>query len=316
MGGEDAGSGRLWPDTALARVLASGGFAVTAEVSPPRGPDAEAVRKKARALRGWVHAANVTDNQRAVGRMSPLAASVLLLEEGVEPVLQLTTRDRNRLALLSELLGAAALGVGNLLCLTGDPIEVGEYPGARAVHDVTSLELVGLADSLRRGRFPSGGEIRPRPQFLVGAAENPVADRSGGLRLQAKLSMGADFIQTQIVYDLPRFRRWLREVEERGLLEKARILVGVTPLKSVRMARFLAESVPGVVVPEDVVRRMEGARDERKEGLRIAIEIILELRSLPVSGVHVMAVGWEEAVPEVLEGAGLGRAGPEASPPS
>lgn len=311
----------------LEKVLLEGGFAVTAELGPPRGCDLEAVRKKARLLKGWVHAANVTDNQAAVVRMSSIATGIAMAQEGLEPVVQMTCRDRNRLAMQADLLGAAAFGVRNLLCLSGDHQSFGDHPGAKNVHDLDSIQLVAMVRAMRdEGRFQSGGAINGGgPKLFIGAAENPFADPAAmrPYRLRKKASAGAQFIQTQLIYDLPRFREFMKKVVELGVHEKVAILAGVGPLKSPGMARYMRDKVPGMSVPVSLEARLDAAAQGvdkadkaalnkawREEGKRICIEQIQELREIKgVAGVHIMAIEWEEAVPEIVKAAGLG-AGP------
>ena len=309
--------------SALERVLSEGGFAVTAELGPPRGWNADAVRKKAQLLKGWVHAANVTDNQAAVVRMSSIATGLVMIAEGLEPIVQMTCRDRNRLAMQSDLLGAAAHGVRNLLCLSGDHQSFGDHPGAKNVHDLDSIQMVAMVRAMRdEGRFQSGGEIPGGgPPFFIGAAENPFADPASmrPYRVRKKAQAGASFIQTQLVYDVPRFREFMKRVVDLGVHEEVAILAGVGPLKSPGMARHLREKVPGMSVPLALDERLKGAAKGidaadkqalaaawREEGKRICIELIAELKDIPgVAGVHIMAIEWEQAVPEIVQAAGL-----------
>jgi methylenetetrahydrofolate reductase (NADPH) len=295
----------------LEQVLASGAFAVTAECGPPRGCDPEPVRRKGELLRAVVDAVNVTDNQTAVVRMSSVAACALLRQMGLHPILQMTTRDRNRLALQSDLLGAAALGLDTVLCLSGDHQRFGDHPGSRNVHDIDSIHLVQAVRRMRdEGLLSNGQKLDTAPRFFVGAAANPFADPQHFrvLRLAKKTAAGADFIQTQCVYDVPRFRAFMQGVVDRGLHEKLAILAGVMPLKSIGMARYVAKSVPGMMVPDALVQRVAdaGKPNAAAEGIRIAIETIQQLREIPgVRGVHVMAIEWEDKVRQIVEGAGL-----------
>jgi len=278
---------------------------VTGELVPPRSPDPEPVRRIARRLRGLVDAVNVTDNAAARVAMSPLAAGVLAAREGLEPVLQLTCRDRNRLALAADLLGAHALGVRALLCLSGDPLEVGPFTDAKAVFDLDAVGLARLAGDLGQGTGPGGTEIAPPARFLVGVAEAPGADPSGGARLEAKVAAGARFVQTQPVYDVAGFRAWLERVAGRGLTEKAAVLTGVLPPRSASQLERFAR-LPGWSVPETTLRRLRGAADQRAEGVALATEVVEEVRALPgVRGVHLMGLGADSGVPEVIEAAGL-----------
>lgn len=307
----------------LERILAAGHFAVTAELGPPRGCDAASVRRKAQILKGSVDAANVTDNQAAVVRMSSIATGLLMLAEGLEPVIQMTCRDRNRLAMQSDLLGAAAHGVRNLLCLSGDHQSKGDHPGAKNVHDIDSIQLVAMVRAMRDESHYQNGEQIPGggPRIFIGAAENPFADPAAmrPYRLRKKALAGADFIQTQLVYDLPRFRDFMKKVVDLGVHEQVKILAGVGPLKSPGAARYMRQNVPGMSVPEAIEARMEAAvkgiaaddkaartRAWREEGKRICVELIQQIREIEgVAGVHVMAIEWEEAVPEIVKAAGL-----------
>jgi methylenetetrahydrofolate reductase (NADPH) len=295
----------------LEQVLVSGAFAVTAECGPPRGCDSEPVRQKGEMLRAVVDGVNVTDNQTAVVRMSSVAASSVLRQMGLHPILQMTTRDRNRLALQSDLLGAAALGLDTVLCLSGDHQRFGDHPGARNVHDIDSLQLVQAVRRMREeGLLISGQKLDVAPRFFIGAAANPFADPQEFrvLRLAKKAAAGADFIQTQCVYDMPRMRAFMQAVVDQGLHEKLSILAGVMPLRSLGMARYVARSVPGMMVPDALVKRVADAGKAKAaaEGVKIAIETIQELREIPgVRGVHVMAIEWEEKVREIVDGAGL-----------
>ena len=236
----------------LERILKSGQFALTGELGPPRGADAEAVRKKARLLAGMVDAVNITDNQTAVVRMSSLGACVIAMQEGLEPVYQMVCRDRNRIAMQSDILGAAALGVQNMLCLSGDHQKFGDHPGCKKVFDLDSVQLLAMVKTMRdESRFQSGAEITVPPKMFIGAAANPFAEPHAFrvLRLAKKVAAGADFIQTQCVYNMERFRTWLGQARDMGLTEKVYILAGVTPLKSLGMARYMQSSVPGMDVP-------------------------------------------------------------------
>jgi 5,10-methylenetetrahydrofolate reductase len=289
----------------LATLLDRGRFVVTGELVPPRSPDPERVRRIARRLRGLVDAVNVTDNATARVAMSPLAAAVLAAGEGLDPVLQLTCRDRNRLALAADLLGAHALGIRAVLCLSGDPLEVGPFTDAKAVFDLDAVGLARLAGDLAQGVGPGGQPVTPPASFLIGVAEAPGADPSDGSRLAAKVAGGARFVQTQPVYDVAGFAGWLDKVGERGLTEKVAILAGVLPPRSAaQLERFAA--LPGWDVPEATLRRLRGASDQRAEGVAVAAEVVGQVRGLPgVRGVHLMGLGPDSGVPEVVEAAGL-----------
>lgn len=294
----------------LERVLAAGQFAVTAEAGPPRGSQAEALRRKGKLLEGWCDAVNVTDNQIAMVRMSSLAGCVLLQQAGVEPVLQMTARDRNRLALQSDLLGAAALGIRNVLCLAGDHPQLGNHPSAMGVYDLDPIHLVQMVKGLRdEHRLMNGLSISGDVPMLIGAVANPSLDQPGMgiLGLRKKIAAGADFIQTQAVFDLETFRAWMDEVCRQGLHEKAHILASVLPIKSLDMARRMRSGIPGLRIPEALITRMEQSPDAAEVGAQFAIELIAELRATSgVHGVHVMAVSWEEVVPRIVQAAGLG----------
>ena len=292
----------------LADLLASEPFIVTAELGPPAEPDADLVRRAATALAPVVHAANVTDNQAANVKMSPLAASVLMLECGLEPIMQMTGRDRNVLALQADLLGAWALGVRTVLALGGDPLKVGPYDGrATRVGDVDSVGLARLIASLNGGELLAGERLASPTGFLVAGAANPLLDTVE--RLQAKADAGIGLLQTNIVYDVDRFAEWFAPVVAAGVTERAPVLVGVTPPRSLRMLEYLHDRIPGVEVDEATFARMGGLAGEpaKDEGVRIASDVISRLRDVEgVAGVHIMAPGWEvEAIPRVTEAAGL-----------
>lgn len=295
----------------LEKVLTSGYFAATGELGPPKSADSQVIRHKASLLKGYVDAVNITDNQTAIVRMSSIAVGIMLLQLGLEPTIQMTCRDRNRLAIQSDLLGAAAHGVKNLLCLTGDHQCFGNHPTARGVYDLDSIQLIHLVKTMRdEKKFACGEEMDVEPRFFIGAAENPFADpfEYRPYRLAKKIAAGANFIQTQLIYNVPKFKEFMKRVCDLGLHEKCYILAGVGPIKSVGMARYMQTSVPGMDVPEEIVNRLRGVpKDQvRKEGIRQCADIISQVREIPgVAGVHVMAIEWEEAVPEILELAGL-----------
>jgi methylenetetrahydrofolate reductase (NADPH) len=295
----------------LEKILESGAFAVTSECGPPRGSDPEVVREKGELLRGHVDAINVTDNQTSVVRMSSIAACVILKEMGLEPICQMTTRDRNRIAIQSDLLGAAALGMNNLLCLSGDHQRFGDHPTAKNVYDIDSIQLIHTVHRMREeGKFINGEEIKTPPKFFIGAAANPFADPFAIRvpRLAKKAAAGVDFIQTQCIYNMDKFREWMKGVVDRGLHEKVKILAGVTPMKSVGMARYMKKSVPGMDVPDEVIKRLQGAGkgNAATEGIKFCVEQIQELKEMEgIAGVHVMAIEWEEKVPEMVKAAGL-----------
>lgn len=295
----------------LKSVLEKGEFAVTSECGPPKGADAETVLKKAELLKGNVDSVNITDNQTAIVRMSSLAACSLLKAAGMDPVLQVVVRDRNRIALQSDILGASAIGVRNVLCLSGDHQIFGNQPEAMGVYDLDSIQLIKVVKDMRDEGITIGGEaLSKAPDLFIGAAANPFADPISfrALRLAKKVAAGADFIQTQCIYNLERFEEWMGMVRDRGLTEKVYILGGVTPLKSAGMARYMKNKVSGMDIPDDVIKRMEGVPKDkqREEGIRICVETIEKLKDMEgISGVHIMAIEWEEAVAEIAESAGL-----------
>jgi methylenetetrahydrofolate reductase (NADPH) len=297
----------------LRKTLESGAFAVTAECGPPRGADPDVILRKGGILKDCTDAVNVTDNQTAVVRMSSMAACVILKEIGIDPVLQMTVRDRNRIALQSDVLGAAALGIRNILCLSGDHQSFGDHPGAKNVHDIDSVQLVDTIRTMRdEGKFLSGDEIGGKPDIFIGCVENPFADpfEIRALRLSKKIRAGAQFIQTQCVFNVEKFAAWMTMVRDLGIHEKAYILAGITPMKSPGMARYMKNSVPGMDVPDSLVERMESVPSEKRkeEGIAICIESIECLRAIPgVSGIHIMAIEWEDIVPEIVKRAGLTR---------
>lgn len=295
----------------LEKKLSNGGFAVTAELGPPRGADENVIAGKAKLLSGWVDGVNVTDNQTAIVRMSSIAACVHVVEAGLEPIMQMVTRDRNRIALQSDLLGAYSLGIRNVLCLSGDHHVFGSQPDSLGVFDVDSIQLLRIVDEMRQsGRDMSGYQLETPPRMFIGAAANPFADpfEYRVIRLAKKIDAGARFIQTQCIYNLERFREWMSRLRQEGLTDKVYILGGVTPLKSAGMARYMAQKVAGMDIPEAVIRRMDGVPREKaaREGMTIALETIQELQAITgVSGVHIMAIENEQAVGALVEEAGL-----------
>jgi 5,10-methylenetetrahydrofolate reductase len=295
--------------TNLEKVLTAGHFAVTSELGPPKGTSADFVRRKAEVLRSYVDAVNITDNQTAVVRMSSVAACAIVKQTGLDPVMQMTCRDRNRIAIQSDILGAVALGIGNLLCLSGDHQKFGNHPESKNVHDVDSIQLVQMVRKMRdEGQFLCGEKISGAVPLFIGAAANPFADpfEFRPLRLEKKVRAGADFIQTQGVFDVERFARFMEGVRQRGLHEKVHILAGIIPMKSAGMARYMRDYVSGLIVPNDLVERMEKAEDAKEEGVRICLEIIEQVRQIEgVHGIHIMAVAWEEIVPVIVQRAGL-----------
>jgi len=291
----------------LEKILAAGHFAFTGELGPPRGADVEEVRKKAGFLKGMVDTVNITDNQTAVVRMSSWAAALIAIEEGLEPNFQMVCRDRNRLAMQGDILGVYAHGVRNMLCLSGDHQQFGDHPGARGVFDIDSMQLIGMVKKMRdEGAFLNGQEIEGAPKIFIGAAANPFADPFEWRvhRLAKKIEVGVDFIQTQCIYNMEKFREWIRQANDMGLTEKCYILAGVTPMKSVGMAKYMKNKVPGMDVPDEIIKRLQGAEKGKvaAEGINIACEQIEEFKEMEgVHGVHLMAIEWEHKVPGIAE---------------
>jgi methylenetetrahydrofolate reductase (NADPH) len=298
------------PATFRAR-LEAGQFAVTAEIGPPRGADTAPVAAKARLLRGCVDAVNITDNQSAAVRLSSLAGSVAALAAGVEPIMQLTSRDRNRIALQSELLSASALGIRNVVIMTGDHPRHGDHADAKPVFDLDSIQLLKVAAAMRdEGQLMSGGALKPPPEYLLGAVENPSYDPQDGAiwRLAAKIEAGAQFVQTQFIFDVPAFAAWMARISDLGLDRRCHILAGVGPIRSHRALAHLGR-IPGVYIPDWVSDRLTaagGTEQFRQEGEKLCAEIIAGLTEVPgVAGVHVMAIGAEGSIPGILDDAGL-----------
>jgi methylenetetrahydrofolate reductase (NADPH) len=288
----------------LRAALASGRFLVTCELECPRNASAANVLRQARGYAPYVDAVNCTDNSAAVVRMSPVAAAAIVAGTGPAPLVQLTCRDRNRIALQSDILGAAAVGAAGIVCMTGDPPGVGNHPDAAAVFDLSSLELMRAVRGLCAGHFLSGDPVRPPPDLLVGGVENPAdGERSVG-RLAAKIDAGVEFVQTQIIFDADAFAAWMNLVRAAGLHERVRILAGIAPVRRPSIARYLDAHVPGISVPPAVLARLEGAADPAEEGVRVAAEVLRAVRAIPgVAGVHVMSFGWVEGVARVLTAA-------------
>ncbi len=311
----------------LERVLESGQFAVTAEIGPPMDCDREVVLEKARLVKGYADSFNITDNQTGVVRLSSIASSVLIMEEGLEPVMQMTCRDRNRLAIQADLLGAAALGIKNCLSIAGDHQSFGAagrlkgHPGAKNVYDIDSIQLISILKGMRDDGLQQGGDpLNKRPDFFIGAAWTPLGDPIDfrPLRLKKKVEAGADFIQTQGVYDIEAFKKQMTIVVKMGLHERTAILAGIIVPKSLGMLKYMNSSVAGVTVPEGIMKRMEDVRssagDDKKqasknqaeEGIRITVELIQQVRNITgIKGVHIQAIEWERKIPEIIKGAGL-----------
>jgi methylenetetrahydrofolate reductase (NADPH) len=298
-------------DSHLEKMLEQGEFAVTSECGPPRGADAEVIKKKGELLKGTVDAINVTDNQTSVVRMSSFSSCILLKQMGIDATLQMVTRDRNRIAIQSDILGAAALGINNILCLSGDHQKFGDHATAKNVYDMDSVHLIQTVKHMRdEGKFLGGDELKGVPKLFIGAAANPFADpfESRVVRLAKKVAAGVQFIQTQCIFNLERFGQWMQLVRDRGLHEKVYILGGVTPMKSVGMANYMKKMVPGMDVPDELIARIKGVEKEKRaeEGVKIAIETIQQLKEMEgVRGVHIMAIEWEEMVPRIAQEAGL-----------
>jgi methylenetetrahydrofolate reductase (NADPH) len=298
-------------ESVLEKVLKAGGLAVTSECGPPRGAVPEKIKQKAEQLKGYVDAINVTDNQTAMVRMSSFGAGVFIRQMGLHPILQMVTRDRNRLAMQADIIGAYAHGINTMLCLSGDHPHFGDHPMASSVHDIDSIQFLQMVKKMREeGKFQGGAVIENPPKMFIGAAANPFADpfELRVARLAKKVAAGADFIQTQCIYNLEKFEKWMEGVRNRGLDKKCYILAGVTPMKSVGMARYMKNKVPGMDVPQELVDRMAGVAKEKQpeEGLRICVETIERLKQIKgVAGFHIMAIEWEEKVPEIVKRAGL-----------
>ncbi len=295
----------------LEAILEAGHFAFTGELGPPRGTNAEEVKKKASYLKGMVDSVNITDNQTSVVRMSSWSTCIILIQEGLDPNFQMVCRDRNRLAMQSDILGAYTHGVRNMLCLSGDHQKFGDHPDAMGVFDIDSMQLINMVKQMRdEGKFLSGADIEDPPKIFIGAASNPFAEPYEWRvhRLAKKINAGTDFIQTQCVYNMDRFREFMKKVVDMGLHEKCYILAGVTPMKSLGMARYIASQVPGMDVPDSLIDRLKGAGKGKvaEEGIKFALEQIEEFKEMEgVAGVHLMAIEWEHRVPEIAERAGV-----------
>ena len=293
----------------LERVLEAGHFAFTGELGPPQGANVEAIKKKASHLKGIVDAVNITDNQTAVVRMASWAAGLVAIQEGLEPNYQMVCRDRNRIAMQSDILGAYAHGIRNMLCLSGDHQQFGNHPFTKGVFDIDSIQLISMVKGMRDDKkFLNGDEIDEAPRLFIGAAANPFAEpfEFRVHRLAKKIEAGADFIQTQCIYDMKRFREWMKQANDMGLTEKVSILAGVTPLKSGGMARYMAKNVSGIIIPDEIIDRIVNAKKAAEEGIKICVEQIEELKEIKgVRGIHLMAIEWEHKVPEIAERAKL-----------
>lgn len=299
----------------LEKILARGDFAVTAELGPPLSCDPREIIEKTALLKGKADAFNITDCQTAVVRMSSVAASAICRQEGLEPVMQMVCRDRNRIAIQSDILGAVALGIRNCLCLSGDHQSLGKagklrgHPGAKNVYGVDSINLVGILRVMRdEQKLLSGDPVTSPVPLFIGAAWTPLAEPVDFrvIRLAKKIAAGADFIQTQGIYDVERFREVMKLVRREGLQEKTAILAGIIVPRSAGMLRYMHRNVPGVTVPEALIRRMSAAANPQEEGIKIAVELINRLRGIKgVRGVHIQPIDWEFALGEIAEKAGL-----------
>src|SRR5271165_2200736 len=291
------------------RVLRAGGFAVTTELAPPDSADPGDVYKRARVFDGYVDAVNATDGSGANCHMSSVAVCALLTRVGYAPIMQISCRDKNRIAIQGDILGGAAMGVCNILCLTGDGVQAGDHPQAKPVFDLDCMSLLEIARTLREDhKFQSGRKITFAPRVLFGAAENPSAMPHAwrALRLAKKVAAGAQFIQTQYCYDIPLLRAFMQQVESLGLLDQVYILAGVGPLRSAKTAEWMRKNVPGMHVPDAVIARLAGAKDQTREGLALCIDLIQEIREIRgISGVHIMAYKQEDSVAEIVERSGI-----------
>jgi methylenetetrahydrofolate reductase (NADPH) len=298
-------------ETNLQKILAQGKFAVTSECTPPRGTDIDYVHKNAAQLKGKVDAVNVNDNPTASVRMSSWALSKILLDMGIEPVFQMVTRDRNRIALQSDLLGASALGIQNVLCLTGDHQARGDHPQAKKVFDLDSIQWIMAVKQIRdEGLLMNGKKISGAPKFFIGGVANPFVEsiELHIIRLQKKINEGVDFIQTQPVLDIEHFKKWINQAAEQGLTDKCPIIAGVMLLKSAKIARYLQNNVPGIMIPDTIIDRLAAVPEDKQqdEGINICVERVEELKQIKgVKGVHIMAIGCEEKVAEIVDRAGL-----------
>ena len=296
----------------LEKILSAGQFAVTGECGPPKSADGGVIEEKAKILKGYVDAVNITDNQTAVVRVCSMVSGYQAQQNGLEAIMQMTCRDRNRLAMQADILGASVLGIKNVLCLTGDHLSFGNHPQARGVHDLDAINLLKMYKDMRdESKFQCGDEMAVAPQLYLGCAENPFADpfELRALRLKKKIEAGADFVQTQCIFNIPKFKKWMEAVRALGLHQEIKILAGITPIKGAGMANYMKKFVPGMDVPQEIIDRIasqEKGAPQQAEGKKLAVEMIKELSEVEgVAGVHIMAVEWEIAVPEIVEAAGL-----------
>ncbi|EIM65027.1 methylenetetrahydrofolate reductase [Desulfobacter postgatei] len=298
-------------ESRLEKVLASGQLAVTSEVGPPRGCNVDVIKEKANMIKDYVDGINITDNQTAMVRMSSIAGGIVIKQMGLDPIIQMVSRDRNRLAMQSDILGAYALGCNTMLCLSGDHPQFGDHPMAKPVYDIDSINMIKMVKDMRdEGKFQGGADITEPPKMFIGAAANPFADpfELRVMRLAKKVAAGVDFIQTQCIFNTAKFEEWMKQVVDRGLDEKVAILAGITPMKSLGMAKYMKSKVPGMDIPDEVIDRLAGVDKEKQaeEGIKMAIEQMQRLKECKgVKGFHIMAIEWEQKVPELVKGAGL-----------
>jgi 5,10-methylenetetrahydrofolate reductase len=297
----------------LERMLEAGHFAVTAEIGSPQNAEPELIREKARLIKGCVDAFNVPDGQAAVVAMGSWAACLIGMGQGLDPIVHMTCRDRNRIALQMDVLGISAFGVNNVLCLSGDPISYGNHPQAKSVLDLDSIQLIRMVKGLRDEKRFENGELMVgrEPRLYIGAVANPFAESPERevSRLKEKITAGADFIQTQPVYNIEKFKKWMGLVRQEGLHKKARILAGITPITSAAAARYMQTKVPGMDIPDEIAGRLRKARSKEEaaeEGVRIAVEIVGRLKQIEgVAGIHLMTLQREEIIPKICGAAGL-----------
>jgi methylenetetrahydrofolate reductase (NADPH) len=293
----------------LEKKLNEGKFVVCSEMGPPIGADADFIREKARMLKGYVDAVNITDNQTAIVRMSSIAAAKIAQDEGLEMIIQATTRDRNRIGLQSDILGASGLGLRNILCLTGDHQVFGKDSGAKNVFDLDSVQLIKMVnDMIEQGVLLSGQSMEIPPKMFIGGAAHPFADpfEMQMIKMYKKVEAGARFFQTQAIYNLDKFEYWMEEVRKLDIHKKAYILAGILPTRSAKALRMMKKFVAGMDIPDELIERMDRAEDKKAEGVKVAVETIERVRNIEgISGIHLMPVAWEEITPVVIEKAGL-----------
>lgn len=294
----------------LEKILSAGKFAVTGELGPPQSSDRESIKQKSEHYLGKVEAVNLTDNQTAIVRLSSIASGVIALSCKIEPVIQMVCRDRNRIALQSDILGAAALGIKNILCLSGDHQTFGNHPGSSGVFDIDSMQLIAMMKKMRdEKKFLSGDPIKDHePKIFIGAVANPFADpfEFRVIRLEKKIEAGADFIQTQCIFDIEKFEKWMNLVVKKGLDKKVYILAGLTPVRSAKALHYMKNNVAGMSIPDKLIKRMESVKEPKEEGIKICLELIQQIKKIKgIAGLHLMPIGWESIAPVLLEKAGL-----------